>query len=81
MGNDVGGLRRYRMGVASEIYQEGSSGMTTVQHEYAGFHYMIDVDAEGKAFGANPLIGQHKAASKDKDRRAAITTYNQERKK
>lgn len=48
-----------------------------VVHEYAGFHYDMEIQG-GKAVSAHPLICQHKAAGKDKHRRAAVETYNQE---
>lgn len=50
-----------------------------VIHEYAGFHYDMDLDDTGKAISAHPLIGQHKAAGKDKHRKAAVETYNEAR--
>lgn len=43
-------------------------------YEYAGFHYQIDQDERGGLW-AVPLEGQHRAALKDKHRRAAIWEF------
>lgn len=48
-----------------------------ITHEYVGFHYDMLIE-NGVAVAAFPLIGQHKAAGKEKHRRAAIETYNQQ---
>lgn len=50
-------------------------------HEYAGFQYEMVLDETGKAIRALPYPHQHSAASKEKHRRAAIDTYNEERRK
>jgi hypothetical protein len=42
--------------------------------EYAGFWYVIQRAADGSVT-AEPEPGQHRAAYKDKHRRAAIETY------
>lgn len=47
-------------------------------YEYAGFRYLIRIDALGKAIRATPLSGQHSAAAKDKHCRAAVEQYNRE---
>ena len=45
-------------------------------HEYAGFLYTIDGTLS--RLTATPLHGQHRAAAKEKHRRAAIETFLEE---
>lgn len=53
--------------------------MTNPTIEYAGFYYEIVEDEHGFARDAFPIRGQHKAASKDKHRRAACEEYDTKR--
>ena len=46
-------------------------------YEYAGFKYYIHEDIENRLY-AIPYLGQHKAASKDRNRRAAVEQFNEE---
>ena len=46
-------------------------------HEYAGFMYHVKI-VDGKAVEAQPTNGQHPAANKDKHRKAAVETWNDE---
>ncbi len=48
--------------------------------EYAGFIYEIVVNRDGSAAWASPAHGQHRAAAKEKHRRAAIEEFNRTRK-
>ncbi len=48
-------------------------------YEYAGFHYDMEMK-DGKAVWAHPQEGQHRAATKDRHRRAAVESFNQEKK-
>lgn len=50
----------------------------TVQYEYAGFEYQITKTSDRPDWQAVPLLGQHRAANKDKHRRAAIECYLQD---
>lgn len=43
-------------------------------YEYAGFLYNIVIQEDGRLV-ADPIPGQHSAASKDKHRRAALEQY------
>lgn len=47
--------------------------------EYAGFFYHIHLDLNEQAVAADPTPHQHRAAGKDRHRRAAVEQYNQER--
>ncbi len=47
-----------------------------ITHEYAGFLYTID--GTPQRLTATPLPGQHRAANKEKHRRAAVETFLQE---
>lgn len=49
-----------------------------VRHEYAGFQFDIWLDPQGRVEAARARPGQHSAAYKDKHRRAAIETYEQD---
>jgi hypothetical protein len=51
--------------------------MISVIHEYAGFRYFMEYE-NGLAVRATPCPGQHPAANKEKHRRAALETYQQE---
>jgi hypothetical protein len=50
---------------------------TEPRWEYAGFWYIIRREPDGRLV-AEPEPGQHPAAAKDKHRRAAVETYEEQ---
>ncbi len=58
----------------------GGFGARYVPYEYAGFHYRIWLDADGKVKSVETVENQHPAANKDKHRRAVREMFEGEQK-
>lgn len=49
--------------------------MITTQYEYAGFIYHIFINNDGQVISAIPAPGQHSAAMRERNKRAAIECF------